>query len=65
MIINVRCKHSFIELSVDVVTETIWKESKDEIDKTILNLFDVIADLANMNDMSLDDYLERYKEGLL
>ena len=65
MIINARCKHSFIELSVDVVTETIWKESKDEIDKTILNLFDVIADLANMNDMSLDDYLERYKEGLL
>lgn len=65
MIINTRCTYSFTELSVDVVTETIWKESKDEIDKTILNLFDVIADLANMNDMSLDDYLERYKEGLL
>ena len=65
MIINARCKHSFVELNVDVVTETIWKESKDEIDKTILNLFDVIVDLANMNNMSLDDYLERYKEGLL
>ena len=65
MIINARCNHSFIELSVDVVTETIWKESKDEIDKTILNLFDVIVDLANMNNMNLYDYLERYKEGLL
>ncbi len=65
MIINARCRHSFIELSVNVVTETIWKESKDEIDKTILNLFDVIVDLANMNNMNLYDYLERYKEGLL
>ena len=65
MIINTRCKRYFTELSVDVVTETIWKENKDEIDKTILNLFDVIVDLATMNHISLDDYLERYKEGLL
>ena len=60
MKIITRRSHTFTELKVDEITETIWKEDESEIDDFIFNLFDTISDLADMNDLDIYDYLKKY-----
>ena len=60
MKLSTRCRHSFTEISVDKISETMWKEDEHEIDEFIFNLFSVIEDLASMNNRNIEDYLKRY-----
>lgn len=48
-----RLTHAFIEIKVDEIETTIFKDSKDEIEETIANLTDVLEDLYGMIDKEM------------
>jgi len=60
MILDTRTTREFIEIKVDEIETTIFKDSKQELELTIHNLLSVVDALASYTDKSIDDYL---KEG--
>jgi len=48
MEITARLTHDFIELKVDEIEVTIFKDSKQELDRTINNLKSVCEDLEKI-----------------
>lgn len=58
MKITSRKTHNFVELKVDRIDDTIYKSDLNEIREQILNLLDVVDDLASLNDRTIREYLE-------
>lgn len=60
MNLETRTTKEFIEIKVDEIETTIFKDSKQEIELTIHNLLSVVDELASYGKKSIDDYI---KEG--
>jgi hypothetical protein len=58
MRIQSRVKHAFIDLKIDQIETTIFREEKEEINSTIENLLNIVADLSRYTDKSVIDFVK-------
>ena len=59
MELTTRRTHNFIEIKVDEIENTIFKNG-NESNEFITNLLEVIEDICKLRDESIFEYLERF-----
>jgi len=59
MELETRKTHDFIEIKVDEIETTIFKNTS-EVNTTIINLIDVIDDIASYTDKNVIDFINEY-----
>jgi len=53
-----RKTHNFVDLKFDRIDDTIYKSDPNKIREQILNLLDVVDDLASLNGRTIREYIE-------
>jgi hypothetical protein len=56
MKLTTRLTHEFAEIKVDEIEVSIFKDSKEEMKSTILNLLQVAHELTSYTDESIHDF---------
>jgi hypothetical protein len=59
MNITARKTHYFIDIKVDEIETTIFKQDAKEIEDMIMNLLLVATDLASLNNTKLEQYINK------
>ena len=57
MKLTTRLTREFAEIKVDEIEVSIFKDSKEEMETTILNLLQVANELTSYTDLSIRDFI--------
>ena len=57
MKLTTRLTREFAEIKVDEIEVSIFKDSKEEMETTILNLLQVAHELTSYTDLSIRDFI--------
>ena len=57
MELKTRKTRDFIEIKVDEIETTIFKDDKQQMEKMIFHLMDVIGDLAGYTDKTVQEFI--------
>lgn len=60
MKLETRTTRKFIELKVDEIETTIFKDNESEMNEMIINLIEVVIDMSSYTDKDIEEHIADY-----